>query len=80
MTDRLHTCPAPTLSSVGFRCGPLRPFPAISGAARLGSITFAHQLQPSDPLMIILLLLSGLHMVQAISSFTTIPQDVRLGL
>ena len=25
MTDRIHTCPAPTLSRVGFRCGPVRP-------------------------------------------------------
>ena len=49
MTDRLHTCPAPTLSGVGFISGPLRPAAAISGPAGLSSITFPRQLPPLTP-------------------------------
>ena len=63
MTDRLHTCPAPTLSRVGFRSGPV---PARSGPFRSGRpqfhnfCTLAAALWPPTPL----LLLSGPHMIQ----------------
>ena len=40
MTGRLHTCPAPTLSGVGFVSGPVWPVAARSGPFRSGRSQF----------------------------------------
>ena len=49
MTDRLHTCPAPALSRVGFRSAPFRPVPPRCAHLRPGRAQF-HNFCTPDPI------------------------------
>ena len=54
MTGRLHTCPAPTLSGVGFVCGPFRPgrsqFHNFSTSAAAPDPVIPHFCYPDPPI------------------------------